>query len=160
MPQRAKMKKAFVKSTTVFWMLAGLLILALHPGCAAIENNNRPIKLPSNVQASQVQNYDKTQWASNAQGTLYGENAGDFIILQWTLNDDAAEYRTYRSRSLAGPWEQVLRTSQAAAATGGAKVDDTPDARLMDLCYKVQAIDAKGLVIGTYEPISVPKFVP
>ena len=112
------------------------------------------------MQVSQAQKGHKTQWVSNAQGTLYGENAGDFIILQWTLNDDAVEYRTYRSRSLAGPWEQVLKTSQAAAATGGAKVDDTPDARLMDLCYKVEAVDSKGLVIEFYEPICVYKFVP
>ena len=30
----------------------------------------------------------------------------------------------------------------------------------MDLCYKVELIDAKGLVIETFEPICVPKFVP
>jgi hypothetical protein len=117
-------------------------------------------EIPSNVQISQAKKVHKTQGASNAQGTLYGENAGDFIILQWDLNDDAAEYHTYRSRSLAGPWEQVLRTSQGAARTSGAKVDYTPDARLMDLCYKVEAIDSKGLVIEFYEPICVPKFVP
>jgi len=40
----------------------------------------------------------------------------------------------------------VLRTSQATARTGGAKEDFTPDARLMDLCYKVEGIDAKGLL--------------
>jgi hypothetical protein len=139
-------------------MLAGLLILALYPGSATVENNRHPTKMLSNVQLSQ--GHKGRDWASNAQRTLYGENAGDFIILQWTLNDDAAEYRTYRSMSLAGPWEQVLRTSQGAAATGGAKVDDTPDGRLMDLCYKVEAIDFKGLVIEFYEPICVPKFAP
>ena len=154
------MKNSLGMSNALFWILAGLPILALYPGCAATENNTRPIKIPSNVHASQAQKSDKTQWASNAQRTLYKENAGDFIILQWTLNYDAAEYRTYRSRSLAGPWEQVLRTSQGPAATGGAKVDDTPDARLMDLCYKVEAIDSKGLVIEFHEPICVPKFEP
>jgi hypothetical protein len=101
----------------------------------------------------------EAQWASNAQGTLYGENLGDSIILQWDLNDSAAEYYTYRSTSLNGPWEQVLRTSQSAAATGGAREDLTPNASLMDLCYKVEAIDSKGRVIEFYEPICVPKFV-
>lgn len=150
------MKKISI-GTTVLRILAGLLILAMHPGCPAIENN-RPVKLPSNVQASQAQNDDK--WASNAQGTLFGENMGDSIILDWELDDRAAEYFVYRATSLNGPWKQVLRTSQAAATTGGARVDLTPDARLMDLCYKVELIDAKGLVIEFYEPICVPKFVP
>jgi hypothetical protein len=154
------MKNILGMSNALFWILAGLPILALYPGCAATENNTRPIKIPSNVQASQAQKSDKTQWASNAQRTLYGENAGDFIILQWSLNDSAAEYFVYRSMSLNGPWAQTGRFSQGAASTGGAKVDDTPDARLMDLCYKVEAIDSKGLVIEFYEPICVPKFVP
>jgi hypothetical protein len=100
-----------------------------------------------------------TPWASNAQGTLYGENMGDFIILQWALNDSATEYFVYRSTSLNGPWEQTGRFSQGAASTGGAKVHETPDARLMDLCFKVEAIDGTGLVIEFYEPMCVPKFV-
>lgn len=99
-------------------------------------------------------------WASNAQRTLYGENMGDSIILDWDLNDVAAEYFVYRATSLNGPWVQVLRTSQSAASTGGAKEDLTPDARLMDLCYKVEVIDTNGLVIETYEAICVPKLVP
>src|SRR6266496_3494352 len=74
---------------TVLWILASLLILVLYPGCTAIENN-RPIKLPSNVQASQAQKDDKTQWASNAQGTLFGENLGDSIVLNWELDGRAA----------------------------------------------------------------------
>lgn len=107
-----------------------------------------------------VPKFVPTQSATNARGTLYGENTGDFIILQWSLNDSAAEYFVYRSMSLNGPWAQTGRFSQGAASTGGAKVDDTPDARLMDLCYKVEAIDSKGLVIEFHEPICVPKFAP
>jgi hypothetical protein len=91
---------------------------------------------------------------------LFGENMGDFIILQWSLNDSATEYFVYRSTSPNGPSEQTGMFSQGAARTGGAKVHETPDARLMDLCFKVEAIDAKGLVIEFYEPICVPKFVP
>jgi len=52
---------------TALGILASLLILVLYPGCTAIENN-RQIKLPSNVQASQAQKSGKTQWASNAKG--------------------------------------------------------------------------------------------
>jgi hypothetical protein len=99
-----------------------------------------------------------TPWASNAQGTLYGENMREFIVLQWSLNDSATEYFVYRSTSLNAPWEQTGGFSQGAARTGGAKVHETPHARLMDLCFKVEAIDAKGLVIEFYEPICVPKF--
>jgi hypothetical protein len=94
------MKNILGMSNALFWILAGLPILALYPGCAATENNTRPIKIPSNVQASQAQKSDKTQWASNAQRTLYGENAGDFIILQWSLNDSAAEYFVYRVEAI------------------------------------------------------------
>jgi len=100
------------------------------------------------------------QPARNPQGTLFGQNEGDFIILQWDINDSAIEYFVYRSTSANGPWGQTSRFSQGAARTGGAKVDYTPDARLMDLCYKVEALDANGRVIELYEPICVLKFVP
>ena len=40
----------------------------------------------------------------------------------------------------------------------GAKVDYTPDARLMDVCYRVEATDATGVVIRVYGPICVPKY--
>jgi hypothetical protein len=144
-------------------MLAGLLALTLHPGHAEgknIEQQQKTAEAPSNVQLSQSQKARNPQSATNAKGTLYGENMGDYIILQWALNDSATEYFVYRSTSLNGPWEQTGRFSQGAASTGGAKVHETPDARLMDLCFKVEAIDGTGLVIEFYEPICVPKFVP
>lgn len=144
------MKKILVSPTTC--MLTGLLTLMLTPGCS--------IETPSTVQVSQAQQGRKTQWASNAQGDLFGENLGDGIVLDWDLHDGATEYKVYRSTSLAGPWEQVLRTRQVAASTGGAREDLTPDASLMDLCYKVEALDAAGAVIRTYEPICIPKFAP
>src|SRR5215510_132629 len=143
------MKNILVISNALFWILAGLPILALYPGCAAIETNRHPTKVPSTVEISEAQKSGKTQWASNAQGTLYGENMGDSIVLNWELDDRAAEYFVYRATSLNGPWKQVLRPPQAAATTGRARVDLTPDARLMDLCYEVETIDARGLVIET-----------
>src|SRR5881409_3040741 len=73
----------------------------------------------------------EAQWASNAKGTLYGENLGDSIILRWDLNDSATEYIVYRSTSLTGPWEVNGRFSQAAASTGGPTEELTPDARLV-----------------------------
>lgn len=45
------------------------------------------------------------------------------------------------------------------ARTSGSKIDDTPLVRLADICYKVEAVDANGLVIRTYQPMCVPKFV-
>ena len=66
-----------------------------------------PICVPKFV-PSQAQKDDKTQWASNAQGTLYGENMEDSIVLDWELDDRAAQYFVYRATSLNGPWNQVL----------------------------------------------------
>jgi hypothetical protein len=100
------------------------------------------------------------QAAEKSQGDLYGENDGDSIVLQWDLQDGAKEYVIYRSTSLAGPWVAVGRPSDSSIRTGGAKEYPIPDATLMDLCFKVEAIDAIGVVIKTYEPICVPRFVP
>ena len=100
-----------------------------------------------------------TPSASNDQGTLYGEHMGDFIVFQFATRDVAAEYFVYTAPSINGPWEQTGRFSQGAARTGGAKVDDSPEVKVMDRCYKVEVIDAAGLVVEIYEPICVPKFV-
>jgi hypothetical protein len=117
-----------------------------------------PICVPKFLR-SQADKARKTQWASNAQGTLYGENLGESIILRWAFKDSATEYIVYRATSLTGPWEVNGRVSQAAVRSGGATEELTSDARSMDLCYKVEAVNAKGLVIEFYEPICVPKFV-
>jgi len=82
----------------------------------------------------------------------------DFIVLQWALNDFAAEYFVYRSTSARGPWEELGRMSDAVARTSGSKIDQTPDARKTDLCYKVEAINTLGQVIRIYQPMCVPKF--
>jgi hypothetical protein len=116
------------------------------------------IEISSNLQLSRSQKAHKPQSATNAKGTLYGENMGDFIVLQWALNDFAAEYFVYRSTSASGTWEQLGRMSDAVARTSGSKIDETPDARKMDLCYKVEAINTLGQVIRTYQPMCVPKF--
>lgn len=101
----------------------------------------------------------RAQWAQNSQGTLYGENREDHILLQFDINDSATEYIVYRSTSLTGPWQVNGRFTQGAATTGAGAMEFTPDARLMDLCYKVEALNAAGVVIEFYEPICVPKFV-
>jgi len=163
--------------------LSGLASVLCNGSSASLSNSNFACDVPLNdgpnaitVEATDVadnmssssrtvlldqsQNEPGPKYGINAQANLFGENVGDFIILQWALNDNATEYFVYRSTSLNGPWEQTGRFSQGAASTGGAKVHETPDARLMDLCFKVEAIDATGLVIEFYEPICVPKFVP
>ena len=95
------------------------------------------------------------QWASNPSRDLFGENMGDFIMIQWSGHQGAALYHMYGSTSQDGPWTLLLSTPDMR---GGAKVDRTPDARLMDLCYKVEATDASGAVIRVYQPICVPKY--
>ena len=108
------------------------------------------------VHVSQAQPFPSAQ---NTRGDLWGENWGDQIVFNWVEADGATEYIVYRFTSLAGPWQELARVREVAARTGGSKVDVTPDASLMDLCYKVEALDAKGNVIRKYEPICVPKFV-
>ncbi len=83
---------------------------------------------------------------------------GDHIVFNWVDQDGATEYIVYRSPSANGPWEELSRINDDAARTSGSKVDVTPDARVKDLCYKVEAINAKGNVIKRYEPICVAKF--
>jgi len=95
------------------------------------------------------------QWSSNSARDLFGENMGDSITIQWTTQEGAAQYFVYQSTSSAGPWTVSFSVSDMR---GGAKVIYTPDARLMDLCYKVEATDATGAVIKVYEPICVPKY--
>jgi hypothetical protein len=110
--------------------------------------------------SSVIQTVSYAQFAQNPQGTLYGENLGDSIVLRWDIADNAAEYIVWRSTSLNGPWQVNGRFPQSAVKTGGATVEYTDDARLMDLCYKVEALDTAGVVIELYEPICVPKFDP
>jgi hypothetical protein len=98
------------------------------------------------------------QVARNSEGTLYGENLRDSIILRWEPNDNATEYIVYRSTSLNGPWQVNGRFPQSTA--GKVTEEMTTDAQLMDLCYKVEALDSGGIVIQLYEPICVPKFDP
>jgi hypothetical protein len=100
----------------------------------------------------------EAQVAMNPPGDLLGENMGDNIAFNWGYQDGTTKYIIYRSLSINGPWEVLDEIDDVAARTGGAKVDFTPDARLKDLCYKIEAIDAKGKVIRKYEPMCIPKF--
>jgi hypothetical protein len=100
------------------------------------------------------------QVAENPQGDLWGQNMGDHIMFWWSNQAGSAEYIVYRAPSDAGPWQELARVREVAARTGGAKVDYTADAKVMDLCYKVEAIDANAMVIRFYEPMCIPKFVP
>ncbi len=127
------MRKTLLIAISVFWLLTVYLCFIT-------------------VQVSQAQS------AENAQGTLYGENREDHILLQFDTNDSATEYFVYRSTSLTGPWQVSGHFTQGQATTGSGAIEFTPDARLKDLCYKVEALDAKGNVIEMYEPICIPKF--
>ena len=84
------------------------------------------------------------QWAANTSNDLFGENRGDFIMLQWTRQNSAEQYLVYTAGSSDGPWEQLFGVSDMS---GGAKIHRTPKARVRDVCYKVEAQDASGMVI-------------
>jgi hypothetical protein len=96
------------------------------------------------------------QWATNTSHDLFGENWGDFILLQFDPTDSATWYEGYVGYSSTGPWSLLFEDDDPQQ--GGAKVHMTPEARTTDLCYKVEAQDAAGAVIKTYEPICVPKY--
>lgn len=95
---------------------------------------------------------------ANIKRDLWGWNMGDQIRLGWAIDDRAMEYVLFRARSLKGPWVERSRIEALAIKTR-APVDVTPDARLEDLCYKVEAVNARGNVRRRYEPICVPKFI-
>jgi len=97
------------------------------------------------------------QAAGNANRDLAGVNHGDFIALQWDDAQGATQYYVYTSTTSLGPWALAFSVSDNL---GGAKVHYTPDARLMTLCYKVEATDANGFVIRVYDPICVPQYSP
>jgi hypothetical protein len=95
------------------------------------------------------------QWASTPSGDFGAVNHGDLIALQWDSEDAATQYFVYLASSSSGPWTLLFSVNDN---TGGAKIHRTPDARTMDLCYKLEAKDATDTVIKTYEPICVPKY--
>jgi hypothetical protein len=106
-------------------------------------------------QQNEPQNFPS---AGNTRGDLWAENQGDQIVFNCAYHDGTTEYIVYRATSASGPWAELGRMPDDVARTSGRKIDDTPDARLMDLCYRVEAINGKGVVIRRYEPMCVPKF--
>jgi hypothetical protein len=113
---------------------------------------------PESAITIEIREAESNANVTNSQGDLSGLNTGDQVVLQWSIDERAAEYVLFRSTSIEGPWNEIARIDDLAARTGGAKVDITPDARLMDLCYKVDALNASGMVVRRYDPICVPKF--
>jgi hypothetical protein len=53
---------------------------------------------------------------------------------------------------------ELAGVDEEASRTGEAKIDETPDAAKMNLCYKVEAIDGSKKLIRTYQPMCVPQF--
>ena len=71
--------------------------------------------------------------------------------------DGASEYVVYRSQSINGPWV-VLYT--VVGENKGDMTDVTPDAMKVDLCYQIDAKNSSGVVMYTYQPVCVLKYVP
>lgn len=99
----------------------------------------------------------EAQDAANPKGDLWGGNNGDAIFLKWLAEPSATEYVVYRGTSLTGPWAELFRDENIDV--GGMREDVTSDAKVMDLCYRVEGINGTGQVIRNYEPMCVPKFV-
>jgi hypothetical protein len=114
---------------------------------------------PGNFISVEIRQAEPNVTVGNSKADLTGWNMGDQVALWWSRDDRAAEYVFYRATSLDGPWEEIFRQDLETAGASGAAVDGTPDARLMDLCYKVKALNTKGKVVRKYEPICVPKFM-
>jgi len=94
------------------------------------------------------------QASANSNGDLAGVNFGDFIALQWSNTDGAARYYLHVSTTSLGPWTLIGFSNNL----GGAKIHETPAARRLALCYRVEATNANGAVIYAYEPICVPRY--
>jgi hypothetical protein len=100
----------------------------------------------------------RAQGASNDPGDLHGENMGDYIALWWSDEPSSITYVMYRATSQNGPWQDIGSVDAAVKRTGGAIADNTTDARLMTLCYKLDALDSTGAVIRSYQPACIPAF--
>lgn len=93
-------------------------------------------------------------WTTNGAEDLGGLNHGNYISLMWSHMDTATQYVVYQAVSREGPWS-VLCSDDGNSRCG---IHSTSDARMMDLCYKVEAKDKDGTIIRTYEPICVPRY--
>ena len=100
----------------------------------------------------------RAQFGANAQYDLWGDNMGDLIALWWSDDPSSTAYVIYRSANQTGPWQEIGRMQADVSIISGGKVDYTPDARLKTLCYKIEAVDAAGRVIRTYQPMCIPKY--
>ncbi len=103
----------------------------------------------------EVRQADPNVTVSNQTADLSGINEGHAIGLVWSDDERAIEYIIFRATSIGGPWQELSRVPGDRSNF----MDFTPDARLRELCYKVEARDAKGHMIRGYEPVCVPKFV-
>src|SRR5688500_3997757 len=72
------------------------------------------------------------QSAMNPAGDLLAQNMGDAIWLWWANQSGTTEHIMYRSTSSSGPWQTLGGVDEVAARTGGPKIDETPDAALMN----------------------------
>lgn len=103
----------------------------------------------------QIRKAEPNRTISNKARDLSGGNKGDLIHLVWADDENATEYIIFRGFSTKGPWEEIGRRPQDRPNA----VDLTPDARLRDLCYRIEAVDAAGRVVRRYEAVCVPQFV-
>jgi len=134
-------------------------ILGFQKDITLNSNNTLEVEVrgaPGSFLTIEIREAEPNMGVSNQKADLSGYNSGDGIDLWWSDDDRAAEYIVYRGPSIDGPWEEIFRRIGRESSKG---VDLTTEARLRDLCYRIEAVDAKGKVVRRYEPICVPKFV-
>jgi len=96
---------------------------------------------------------DPNPTVTNRKRDFSGLNNGDFVALWWEQDKRASEYVISRAFASDGPWEELARVPLSSGT------DFTSEAKLKQLCYRIEALNASGNVIRSYEPICIPIFV-
>ena len=135
--------------------LLALVILLAISVVIAYSNSHRRITILSSIpKSSSIQTSERSgseadpnPTVTNRNKDLSGLNNGDFNALWWEKDERASEYAFFRGPTSDGPWEEVAKVSLPSG------VDFTSEARLRQLCYRVEALDANGGVILRYDPV-------
>jgi hypothetical protein len=96
---------------------------------------------------------DSNPTVFNRERDLWGRNTGYSAELQWDRHPRATKTIILRALSREGPWESVGVTFSSGVR------DVTSEARRSDLWYRVEALEDSGGVLGTSEPLCIPRFV-
>lgn len=127
-------------------------ILATCTDCAGNKSTrtiNVVIEIPSNVDVS------PDSAVFNSEGDLWGINTGELVFIWWEPEEQADSYKVYRSTMPDGPWQLwwVVPVNYRCNSV------DTSLIKQQDMYYRVEALDAMGQVIRSYEVLHISKYV-